>query len=430
MNEAKGMAKRARLASYQMAVLSAAQKNDALNAVADALQKHAVRIFEANQQDLQRSEDEGLAAPLIKRLKFDRQKLQDVVEGLNSLVSLDDPVGHTQMATQLDKGLELYRVSCPIGVIGIIFESRPDALVQISGLAVKSGNTLVLKGGSEAMETNRCLADIIASAGVKAGLPAGFIGLMETRDDVNQLLEMDQDVDLIIPRGSNEFVRYIMDHTRIPVLGHADGVCHLYIDEQADPDMAVRLAVDSKTQYAAVCNAVETVLVHAAWAENCLEQLAQAFRAQQVEIFGCQRVCARIGCQPVTDWHHEYLDYKVSIRIVDDLESAVMHINQFGSGHTETIVTSNRQTAGQFMQKVDSGNIFWNASTRFSDGFRYGFGAEIGISTSKIHARGPVGLEGLMTYQYRLMGQGQIVADYAEGRQHFKHQPLDKIFPL
>ena len=430
MNEAKDMAKKARLASYQMAVLTSVQKNDVLNAIADALNQNAVKIFKANQQDLQRSKDEGLPAPLLKRLIFDQTKFQDVIDGLYSLVRLADPVGHTQMATQLDQGLELYRVSCPIGVIGVIFESRPDALVQISGLAVKSGNALLLKGGSEAMETNSCLADIIASAGIKAGLPEGFIGLMKTRADVSQLLEMDQDVDLLIPRGSNEFVRYIMDHTRIPVLGHADGVCHLYIDEHADPEMAVRLAMDSKTQYTAVCNAVETVLVHADWAEDMLDQLAQAFSAEQVEIFGCKRVCDRLGCQPVADWHHEYLDYKVSIRIVDDLETAVMHINQFGSGHTETIVTSDRQIAGQFMQMVDSGNVFWNASTRFSDGFRYGFGAEIGISTSKIHARGPVGLEGLMTYQYRLMGQGQIVADYAEGREHFKHQPLEKKFPL
>ena len=398
--------------------------------IAEALQLKADQIMTANAADLARSTADGLAAPLLKRLKFDQAKLADVVDGLQSLTRLADPVGITQMATRLDNGLDLYRVSCPIGVIGVIFESRPDALVQISGLALKSGNTVLLKGGSEALETNRALTAIIDEAGRTAGLPNGWIGLLETRADVSQLLTMDEDVDLLIPRGSNEFVRHIMDNTRIPVLGHADGVCHLYIDKDSDPEMAIRLALDSKTQYTAVCNAVETILLHAALVESLLPGLAAALRGAGVEIFGCDRTCQAIGCRPVADWHTEYLDYKVSLKIVDSIDEAIAHINCFGSGHTEAIVTADEAAARHFLQMVDAGNVFWNCSTRFSDGFRYGFGAEVGISTSKIHARGPVGLEGLMTYQYRLLGSGQIVGDYASGRSHFIHEPADRTYPL
>jgi len=428
--ETKQIARLARQAARQMAVLKSEQKDAALMGIADALQQNTEKIIAANQLDLARSEQEGLAAPLLKRLKFDQHKLADVVCGLQSLTNLRDPVGITQMSTRLDDGLELYRVSCPIGVIGVIFESRPDALVQISGLALKSGNAVLLKGGSEALETNRVLAAVIAEAGRAAGLPDGWIGLLETRAAVSELLGMDDDVDLLIPRGSNEFVRHIMDNTRIPVLGHADGVCHLYIDEHCDPAMAIKLALDSKTQYTAVCNAVETLLVHAALIDSLLPQLAEALRSAGVTIFGCERTCAVLGCQQVSDWHTEYLDYKVSIKIVDGIDEAIEHINRYGSGHTEAIVTTEEAAARYFLSRVDAGNVFWNCSTRFSDGFRYGFGAEVGISTSKIHARGPVGLEGLMTYQYRLLGHGQIVGDYAAGRSHFQHLPTDQRYPL
>lgn len=424
------LAHQARQAARRMAILDGSTKDSALLQVAAALKQHAARIFTANQLDMARSTAEGLAAPLLKRLKFDNQKLEDVVCGLESLTGLPDPAGHTQLSTRLDDGLDLYRVSCPIGVIGVIFESRPDALVQISGLCLKSGNALLLKGGSEALETNRALVEIIAAASLAAGLPEGWIGLLETREDVNLLLKMDQDVDLLIPRGSNEFVRYIMDHTRIPVLGHADGVCHLYIDAACDPAMAIGLAVDSKTQYVAVCNATETILLHSSLADSLLQPLAKALQDRSVEIFGCPRTCERLGCPPVEDWHTEYLDYKVSIKLVDSQEEAVEHINRYGSGHTEAIVTTDSDAARRFMQEVDAGNVFWNCSTRFSDGFRYGFGAEVGISTSKIHARGPVGLEGLMTYQYRLLGHGQTVADFSSGRRQFKHEPLHRDYPL
>ena len=424
------IARLARQAARQIAVLEPAIRNDALIAIADALVQNADAIFSANQADLSRSTAEGLAAPLLKRLKFDQAKLSDVVHGLRSLVGLPDPVGRTQLSTKLDEGLDLYRVSCPIGVIGVIFESRPDALVQISGLAVKSGNAILLKGGSEALETNRVLTATIDQAGRSAGLPAGWIALLETREAVSQLLSMDEDVDLLIPRGSNDFVRHIMDNTRIPVLGHADGVCHLYIDQDCDAAMAISLAVDSKTQYAAVCNAVETILVHAAVKDSFLPALADALQASGVKIYGCERVSALLGCEMVTDWHTEYLDLKVSLKLVDSIDEAIEHINRYGSGHTEAIVTRDQAMARQFLSTVDAGNVFWNCSTRFSDGFRYGFGAEVGISTSKIHARGPVGLDGLMTYQYRLIGHGQIVSDYACGQKKFIHKPDNRDFPL
>lgn len=424
------IAETARSASRFMATLDHDHKNNALLAIAQALSSHAAEIFLANRQDLERAETEGLAAPLLKRLAFDENKLRDVVEGLGHLAEMPDPVGRTQLATRLDEGLDLYRVSCPLGVIGIIFESRPDALVQISSLALKSGNAVMLKGGSEAALTNAVLTKIILAAGQEAGLPDGWIHLMESRADVADLLSMDDLVDLVIPRGSNEFVRYIMDHTQIPVLGHADGVCHLYVDDQADPDMAIRLAVDSKTQYVAVCNAAETILLHEAIAESLLPELAQALRGHQVTLYGCERTRALTGCLPVQDWHHEYLDYAVSIRIVDQLEAAIDHINQFGSGHTDAIVSQNPDAARRFLLGVDSGNVFWNASTRFSDGFKYGFGAEVGVSTSKIHARGPVGIEGLLTYQYRIIGQGQTVDEYASGKKQFHHRPIDQNYPL
>ena len=430
MMDIRQLAEQARRASRKTATLTGAMKNHCLGQIAIRLQENADAIFTANQADLARSQAEGLAAPLLKRLRFDAAKLAEVVAGLNSLISLPEPVGRTLLATRLDDDLDLYRVSCPIGVIGVIFESRPDALVQISGLCLKSGNAVLLKGGSESRETNRILADIIHEAGQAAGMPDGWIGLLETRAEVSELLAMDQDVDLLIPRGSNDFVRHIMDNTRIPVLGHADGVCHLYLDASADAAMAVRLAIDSKTQYVAVCNAVETILIHADRVADLLQPVATALKNAGVQIAGDETVSRLLGCGLVTDWHTEYLDYRVSIRIVADLAEAIEHINSFGSKHTDAIVTNDQAAAASFMSGVDSGNVFWNCSTRFSDGFRYGFGAEVGVSTGKLHARGPVGLEGLLTYQYRLLGHGQVVADYASGKSSFEHQPLDDAYPL
>jgi glutamate-5-semialdehyde dehydrogenase len=426
------MAIAAKKAALSLGACETAFKNKALEQIAQTLEQNKEVIIQANLEDLKRSEQEHLAAPLLKRLKFDEAKLTDVVAGIRSLIRLEDPVGKTLLATELDQGLELYRVTCPIGVIGIIFESRPDALVQISTLCLKSGNSALLKGGSEASATNRILTDLIIQATEKAGLPTGWIHLLETRADVNEMLKLDQYIDLIIPRGSNEFVRYIMDNSRIPVMGHADGICHCYVDAEANMEMAVRIVVDSKTQYVAVCNATETLLVHKGVAAEFLPLLKRAMDEKKVELFGCPKTRSIINVQPATeqDWQTEYLDYQLSIKIVENLEDAIEHINHYGSGHTDTIVTQNRANAEQFMNLVDSGNVFWNCSTRFSDGFRYGFGAEVGISTSKLHARGPVGLEGLVSYKYKLIGSGQVVDDYAQKKRIFKHKSLNQTCPI
>ena len=419
-------------AAIKLAASTAAEKNSALLSIADALLKHKEEIFSANQRDLERSEAEKVPFPLLKRLKFDESKLNDVIDGIHSLVRLEDPVGRTLLSTEMDEGLELYKVTCPIGAIGIIFESRPDALVQISTLCLKSGNGVLLKGGSEAMETNRILAGLIISASEAAGMPKGWCSLLETRSDINELLKQDKYVDLIIPRGSNEFVRYIMNNTNIPVMGHADGICHCYIDASADIAMAVRIAIDSKVQYVAVCNAMETLLVHETAAKDFLPLLKQAADEKNVELLGCSRTITIIPAAPASeeDWRTEYLDYKLSIKIVGSLDEAIDHINTYGSGHTDAIVTSDKDNAARFMSLVDSGNVMWNCSTRFSDGFKYGLGAEVGISTGKLHARGPVGLEGLVIYKYKLMGKGQIVADYAEKKSSFTHRNIDRDCPL
>lgn len=428
----RDLALAAKQASLRLAATGTAEKNRALAAIAEALDKNRHAIAEANRRDLARSEEEKLAAPLMKRLKFDEAKIDDVIAGIRSLITLPDPVGTTLDATELDRGLELYRVSCPIGVIGVIFESRPDALVQISTLCLKSGNSALLKGGSEAVETNRILARTIAEASAAAGIPAGWLQLLETRSDVNEMLKLDDMIDLVIPRGSNEFVRYIMENSNIPVLGHADGICHCYVDRDADIDLAIRVVTDSKIQYVAVCNATETLLVHEGIASSFLPRMRDEFARQHVEIVGCERTRKHIDVAPATeeDWKTEYLDYKISIRVVDSLGDAIGHINTYGSGHTDAIITRDAAAAKEFMDLVDSGNVFWNCSTRFSDGFRYGLGAEVGISTNKIHARGPVGLEGLVIYKYKLIGSGQIVADYASGKRQFTHVKTEKRSPL
>jgi glutamate-5-semialdehyde dehydrogenase len=419
-------------ASIELAAMGADQKNRALDEVAKSLVERREEIIRANREDLARSEGEKLAAPLLKRLRFDEDKIAETVEGIQSLIGLEDPVGRTLLATELDDSLELFRVTCPIGVIGVIFESRPDALVQISALCLKSGNGVLLKGGSEAMETNRVLADVIIKATEKAGVPANWLKLMETRAEVSEMLKLDEYIDLIIPRGSNEFVRYIMDNSRIPVMGHADGICHCYVDEEYDLEMAVKIVVDSKTQYVAVCNALETLLVHEGAAVRFLPAIKKALDKKGVEIVGCPRTREIINVAPATetDWKTEYLDYKLSIKVVNDLNEAISHINRYGSGHTDSIVTSSRGKAARFISLVDSGNVFWNCSTRFSDGFRYGLGAEVGISTSKIHARGPVGLDGLVIYKYILIGNGQTVAEYANKERTFKHRKMDKPYSL
>ncbi|MDO5574178.1 MAG: glutamate-5-semialdehyde dehydrogenase [bacterium] len=412
--------------SIRMAILSADIRNHALAAAAAALEKNKAVIMDANQQDLKAAEADQVAAPILKRLKFDESKLQGVIEGIHQLIELPDPLFQLQLSRELDEGLTLYRETCPIGVIGVIFESRPDALVQIATLCLKSGNCAILKGGSEAMQTNRVLFETIYHAAVEAGLPEGCMAQAEMRSQIDELLECDDSVDLLIPRGSNAFVRYIMDHTKIPVMGHADGICHVYVDQDFDLHKAIPIIVDSKTQYVAVCNATETLLVHRKAAKKLLPELAKAFAQKHVEIRGTKEVQDIIQCASADeqDFKTEYLDYIISVKLVDSMEEAAEHINHYGSHHTDSIITENKETAQRFMQLVDSAGVYCNCSTRFSDGFKYGFGAEVGVSTGKLHARGPVGLEGLVTYKYKLFGEGHIVADYAEGRKQFHFRDL------
>lgn len=421
MSELTEKAAKAREASYSMAVLTREQKDNALKAIADALNSEKDRIIAANAEDLANAEAADLEKPLIKRLKFADAKIADVTDGILSLMTLEDPVGKQTLHTTLDDGLELYRVTCPIGVIGVIFESRPDALVQIATLCLKSGNAVFLKGGSEAANTNKVLSEVIYEAGIKAGLPEGWLNLLTTRAEISDMLKLDEYIDLIIPRGSNAFVQYIMQNTNIAVLGHADGVCHTYINEKADPAKALKVAVDAKTQYVSVCNATETFLVDEALKDTLLKDLIKTLRDAGVTIYGDDYVAEVFGAEKVTEWHHEYLDMKCSVKVVSGIDEAIAHINRYGSGHTDAIITEDKAAADRFMLGVDSGSVLVNCSTRFADGFRYGFGAEVGISTSKIHARGPVGLEGLVSYKYKLLGNGDIVGDYASGAKKFKH---------
>jgi glutamate-5-semialdehyde dehydrogenase len=430
-----GKTKKAKAAAILLGAAKTDIKNFALAQIAEALKNKSAEIIAANQKDLRLAEKSKLASPLLKRLKFDESKIADVCAGIESLIKLDDPVGQTLTATELDEGLNLYKVSCPIGVIGVVFESRPDALVQISTLCLKSGNAVLLKGGSEAANTNKILAKVIAEATCQRsadsvqrteGMPDGWIQLLETRQDVAEMLKMDEDIDLVIPRGSNEFVRYIMNHTNIPVLGHADGICHVYVDGAAQIDMAIKIVVDSKCQYVAVCNATETLLVDSKIAKEFLPKVKAALDERNVELRGCKKTRSIIKVKPATekDWSTEYLDYILSIKVVEDVDEAIEHINHYGSHHTDAIVTQDKATAERFLDLVDSAGVFWNCSTRFCDGYRYGLGAEVGISTTKIHSRGPVGLEGLLIYKWKLLGSGQIVADYAEGRRKFSHKKL------
>lgn len=401
-------------ASIQLSAVKTAVKNNALTIIADTLRQRSDHITAVNEVDMEDAKKSQLAEPLLKRLNFDEGKVEGVCAGIESLIKLDDPVGKTITATELDEGLQLYKVSCPIGVIGVVFESRPDALVQISTLCLKSGNAVLLKGGSEAEKTNNILAKIICEAGEKANLPEGWLQLLHTREDVAEMLGMDEYIDLIVPRGSNEFVRHIMNNTNIPVLGHADGICHVYIDGDADLEMAVNIAVDSKCQYVAVCNAAETMLVDEKIADVFLPMVKKAMDEKGVELRGCEKSASIIDVKPASeeDWSTEYLDYILSIKVVAGPDEAIEHINRYGSGHTDAIVTADKKKAEKFMELIDSANVFWNCSTRFSDGYRYGLGAEVGISTNKIHARGPVGLEGLVIYKWKLFGTGQITADY------------------
>ncbi|MBQ2054471.1 MAG: glutamate-5-semialdehyde dehydrogenase [Eubacterium sp.] len=429
-----------KLVSPLVAALSNETRCAALSKIAEKLVEKQSEIFAENKKDLEYAEQAGVAAPIVKRLKFDEGKLRDVVAGINQLITLEDPIGKVTLDRELDEGLRLTRVTCPIGVIGVIFEARPDALVQISSLCIRSGNCPVLKGGKETTYTNRILFGIIYDAVKEAGFPDGCMLQVEQHNEIDELLTCDGLVDLLIPRGSNAFVRYIMDNTHIPVMGHADGVCHIYVDSKADIEKAISIIIDAKTQYTAACNAVETLLIQRddVLKKNFIPRLITALAENGIKLRGTKEVTDLVDAYYENESKDGSLDYEsvdesdfkeylaliVSAKFVDNVDEAIDHINLHGSHHTDAIITEDDATAERFMQLVDSAGVYQNCSTRFADGFRYGFGAEVGISTSKIHARGPVGLEGLVTYKYKLVGKGQIVGDYATGKSAFHFKDL------
>lgn len=431
-------ARAARQAGLRLSQASHEARNDALEAIAKALVANQDKILDANARDMKVAQEMvasgKLGMPLLKRLKVDAAKLQgEIVVGVRSVAGQEDPIGKTLAATELDEGLNLFRVSVPIGVIGVIFESRPDALVQIACLCLKSGNAVMLKGGSEALHTNRALAEVmIAATANLPGIPDGWMHLLEAREEVAAILDLHDLIDLIIPRGGNELVQHIMSNTKIPVMGHADGICHVYVDKSANIEKAKRIALDSKTQYVSVCNAAETLLVHKDMAQTFLPEMVKMFQEAGVEVRGDEVVMGvGEGVVAVTeaDWETEYLDLIISVKVVDHLDEAIDHINTYGSHHTDAIVTEDPLAASHFLQAVDSASVMHNASTRFADGFRYGLGAEVGISTIRLHSRGPVGLEGLVIYKYVVEGHGQIVGDYSgENGKAFTHRKLDTVW--
>lgn len=417
-------------AARTLAGLPQSIRGNALGALEAGLAENQDRIFEANRRDLKAAEAADLPAALVKRLRLDEAKLLEARQMLSTLAHQEDPLGRILEARELDERLVLRRVTCPIGVLAFIFESRPDALIQMAGLSVRTGNALLVKGGREAEHTNRVLVGILGESAAREGLPEGWISGLDSREDVRCLLGLDSLVDLLIPRGSREFVSAVKDSTKIPVLGHADGVCHVYIHDDADRDKTIRITVDSKTQYPAACNAAEVLLVHRKAAARILPSIVHELELRGVTLELCPESAALLGTGPKrivkedARWSVEFLDLRMAVRIVDSLEEAANHINRYGSGHTDCIVTESREAGRIFLGLVDSASVFLNASTRFADGFRYGLGAEVGISTGKLHARGPMGVEGLLTYKWLLEGDGHGVAEFSDGTRSFKHRDL------
>ena len=410
------IAKDAKDASLKIADISTELKNKALQQIADEIELHKEDIFSANKEDLQNAQSLVDAGEITKstfnRLKLDENKMRDMVQGIRDIAKLEDPVNKRLLVRELDSDLTLYKVSCPIGVLGIIFEARPDVIAQISSLAIKSANAVILKGGKESINTNKKILSVINSALDKIeGFPKNVIQQVFTRGDVAEMLKCDKYINLIIPRGGNKLVKFIKENTKIPVLGHADGICHIFVDESADIDMAIRVVTDAKTQYPSACNAVETLLIHEKFPK--IDNLLAALQLSEIQLI-----------DKPESWSHEYGDKILSFKTVKNVDEAIEHINTYGSGHTDSIITKDIENAEKFMNKVDSAGVYFNASTRFADGFRYGFGAEVGISTNKTHARGPVGLEGLTIYKFKLIGNGNIVKDYVDGTKHFHHKNL------
>lgn len=410
------IATKAKNASKKVATLSTEIKNKALLNIANNLKANEDKIFEANKMDLELAkplvEAEKLSQSVFNRLKLDENKMRDMIQGIVDIANLEDPIGKTLLKRQLDDGLVLTKISCPIGVLGIIFEARPDVISQISSLAIKSSNAVILKGGKESINTNKAIMNVIQEALAKTeGFPENVLTQVFTRDDVKNMLSMDKYIDLIIPRGGNNLVKFIKENTKIPVLGHADGICHIFVDASADLEKSKRVIIDAKTQYPSACNSVETILIHKDFKYET--ELLKALEDADIELIATPE-----------SWHKEYSDKILSYKFVSSLEEAIEHINEFSSGHTESILTEDENNAKIFMNAVDSAGVYHNVSTRFADGFRYGFGAEVGISTNKTHARGPVGLEGLTIYKYNLEGNGDIVKDYVEGVKKFNHKDI------
>jgi glutamate-5-semialdehyde dehydrogenase len=425
-NDLLGKAEKVRLASIKISQTENQNRIKALNFMADYLEKNSKEILEANNADYVNAEKKGISRALLSRLKLSKSKLNSGIEGVRKVGDLADPVNQVQIKRELSKGLILERKTVPIGVLGVIFESRPDAVMQISSLAIRSGNGVILKGGSEANLTNTSIVKALQEGLNESGLDKNAICLLTSRKDSMAMLNLEKYINLIIPRGSNELVKFIQENTRIPVLGHADGICHLFIDIEANLEMALSVALDSKIQYPAACNAIETLLVHKDIAPAFLEKAIPLFNANDVKLIGDKR-SVELGLNyeaSLEDWETEYLDLILSIKIVDDLEAAIIHIQKYSSKHTDGIITENSNTANRFMNVVDSAGVFHNCSTRFADGFRYGFGAEVGISTQTLPPRGPVGLEGLVTYKYFLKGDGNIVDDFSSGKAIYTHKDL------
>ena len=410
------IAKSAKEAALQAADLTCKTKDAALLKIADSLEEHKNEIFEANQKDLHDAkslvENGEITQATFNRLKLDENKMRDMIQGIKDIANLEDPVNKTLFIRELDTDLTLYKVSCPIGVLGIIFEARPDVIAQISALAIKSSNAVILKGGKESKHTNETVLGIINNALSQiADFPKNLLQQVFSRDDVAEMLKCDKYINLIIPRGGNKLVKFIKENTKIPVLGHADGICHIFVDESADLEMAQKIVVDAKTQYPSACNSVETLLIHEKFPHK--DELLASLQLSEIKLIDNPE-----------SWAHEYGDKILAFKTIKDIDEAINHINTYGSGHTDSIITKNTENAEKFLNKVDSAGVYFNASTRFADGFRYGFGAEVGISTNKTHARGPVGLEGLTIYKYKLLGSGQIVKDYADGTKQFHHKDL------
>ncbi len=422
------IAQQTRASASKLALLDTEAKNQALEAIAQALELAKLDIIQANIADCQAADAQGIAKPLYKRLQLDEHKLRDAIAGVRDVAKLADAVGQVQIHRELDTGLVLKRITCPLGVLGIIFEARPEAAIQIVSLAIKSGNGVILKGGKEAIRSCEAIVKAIKQGLSQTAVNSDAVQLLTTREETLELLNLDKYVDLIIPRGSNSFVQFVQDNTRIPVLGHAEGICHLYIDQAADIAKAIKVTVDAKIQYAAACNAIETLLIHQSIAVDILPKIAEALQKVDVELKGDQRtleILPNIAKATDTDWETEYSDLILALKVVDSIEEAIAHINEYGSRHTEAIITEDLAAVETFFGLVNAAGVFHNCSTRFADGFRYGFGAEVGISTQQMPPRGPVGLEGLITYKYQMTGNGHIVATYTgENAKSFTHQEL------